>query len=681
MPVVPSAPSSAAPERRQSRRWTHRLAALAVVIGLAVPSALVAGRLAAAAPTVPAPAVDPATVDSATVDPVTEIPTDQPVPAIDGSSTAGQVSFRPAGVPFLTGTPKGNTACNTTQRTPGPAPTGGTFGRAKLADAQVQTGATIISVGKAAKIDRRGIRIALLAAMNESSLDPFAKDGDLLGLFQQPKKGYLRYDRADAIGATRMFYSVLLAKAPKYATDARPDWALAELVQQHGQRLKYNGWRTTSAALVKKLLAKTPAYDFHPSADSCPQDGEAKTGVPQTFDPGFIISDEVFYNAKAMTLKQIRAFIESQGRSCTGDQCLKNIRLRIPTIPANEFCLKIPGGTDDAAEVIWKVSVACHINPQVMLVTLQKESGLLTDSEVAKSDYDAAWGWHCPDTGPGGSARCDPEHAGFFNQAAGMAKQWSRYVVNPDEYHYHAGQQTTILYNVEESGCGGAAVTIRNKATASLYNYTPYQPNSAALASYPGVGDACSTYGNRNFYFLFARYFGTLGEKSVEVNGAGVTIPDNAFVPEGLAGRTITAPTPQMAKGVAAGLAVLGTPYVWGGGTADGPADEGCSRGGGAKNSCQGLVGLDCSGLTGYVLQQAGFRIGTNSSTQRSAGTGVPWKEALPGDIIGYSGHVAIYLGVFDGVPYMLESPDVGKHVHIRDVRGGSDPEVHRYWS
>ncbi len=585
------------------------------------------------------------------------------------------------GTPHLTGSPRSDRGCTTTEQTPGSAPTGGTFGRAKLGNAQVQTAATIISVGKAMKVDQRGVRIALLVAMNESALDPFAERDGFAGLFQQPHRGYLKYDRTDAIGATRMFYSALLARAPKYAADPRPDWALAELVQRKQLSLRYNGWRTTADALVKKLYQHTPAYDFHPAADTCPQDNEAASGVPDTFDPGYIISDKVFFNSAAMSLTQIRAFIAAQGAACTGDRCLKNLRLRIPTVQANKYCLTIPGGTDDAAEVIWKASLACHVNPQVMLVTLQKESGLLTANHVQAADYDAAWGWHCPDSGPGGTARCDPEHSGFVKQATGMAKQWSRYVVDPGKYNFRAGQTTQIPYNVRESGCGGATVTIRNKATAALYNYTPYQPNAAALASYPGVGDACSTYGNRNFYFLFSRYFPTLSAGAVSVRGTGVVIPDNSFVPDGLAGRTIIAPTPDMAKGLAAGLAMLGTPYVWGGGTDDGPADEGCSRGGGAKNSCQGLVGLDCSGLTAYVLAQAGFRVGTNSADQRSAGQDVDWKDARPGDIVGYDGHVAVYLGIFDGVPYMLEAPNVGKHVHIRDVRSGSDPVVHRYWS
>lgn len=605
---------------------------------------------------------------------VTSEPTDQELPNL------GVVQYA-NGVPYLNAPPVGRNGCTTKGEAPKNVANGGTFGRAKLGAEQVQTAASIISVAKTLKIDQRGVRIALLIALNDAKLNPFAKNGDRVGLFQQPAAGHLKYDRADAIGATRMFFADLKKSMPHYAKDPRPEWSIAGLLQKTNG-LKYNGWRTTVDALVKKLYAGTPAYKFEPMPDHCPQDGEIASGVPGTFDPGMIIADEVFYNAKAMSLKQIRAFIGKVGASCSGEWCLKNLRLQVPTVPADEFCKKIPGGKDDAAEVIWKVSLACGVNPQVMLVTLQKESSLLDKTGVSADDYRAAWGWHCPDTGPGGTANCAPEHAGFYKQAVGMAKQWARYSVNPAKYNYQAGKTVKILYNVVESGCGGAEVTIRNKATAALYNYTPYQPNAAALAAYPGVGDACSTYGNRNFFFLFAHYFGNAGKTTaVALTGVEVKIPSGPYVPESVAGRTIKAPTPQMARAIAAGFEALGVPYVWGGGTNNGGMDEGCSRGGGSKNSCQGVVGFDCSGLTGYVLAKAGFRIPTNSAAQRSGGTDVGWKNALPGDIIGFDGHVAIYLGIFDGVPYMLEAPDVGKMVRIRDVTPGADSVVHRYWS
>ena len=165
----------------------------------------------------------------------------------------------------------------------------------------------------------------------------------------------------------------------------------------------------------------------------------------------------------------------------------------------------------DAATVIATVSTACGINPQVMLVTLQKESQLLDRTDPTETTYNAAWGWHCPDTGPGGTANCDPAYAGLFNQAYGMAKQWSRYRVDPGKYHYQAGQTVTILWNVAESRLRGSTSHHREPGHRALYNYTPYQPNAASLAAYPGTGDACSTYGNRNFFYLFVKNFGPTG--------------------------------------------------------------------------------------------------------------------------------------------------------------------------
>lgn len=326
------------------------------------------------------------------------------------------------------------------------------------------------------------------------------------------------------------------------------------------------------------------------------------------------------------------------------------------------------GGSGSATQpaepvVIGRLSRACGVNPQVMLVTLQKESGLLTRGDAPAASYAAAWGWHCPDTGPDGTANCDPAFAGFFAQAFGMAKQWSRYRLDPDRYRYRAGQTAEILWNVAESGCGSAPVTIRNTATASLYNYTPYQPNAASLAAYPGPGDRCSSYGNRNFFFLFTKYFGSTGggpAGATLATGVTVEIPANRFVDPAIAGRPITAPTTAVAAGLAAGLSTLGLPYVWGwGGSGAGP-DNGCARGRGSFNSCGTEIGFDCSGLTAFVLGRAGFAIPGSSILQRHSGERIGWDGALPGDIVGFPGHVAIYLGTVDGDRFILEASWVG---------------------
>ena len=55
--------------------------------------------------------------------------------------------------------------------------------------------------------------------------------------------------------------------------------------------------------------------------------------------------------------------------------------------------------------------------------------------------------------------------------------------------------------------------------------------------------------------------------------------------------------------------------------------------------------GADCSGFTYRVYADFGYTIPRTSTEQRSAGTGVSYEDAQPGDLICYSGHVALYIG------------------------------------
>jgi len=55
--------------------------------------------------------------------------------------------------------------------------------------------------------------------------------------------------------------------------------------------------------------------------------------------------------------------------------------------------------------------------------------------------------------------------------------------------------------------------------------------------------------------------------------------------------------------------------------------------------------GADCSGFTYAVYKDFGYSLPRTSYEQRSAGTGVSYSEAQPGDLICYQGHVAMYIG------------------------------------
>lgn len=68
--------------------------------------------------------------------------------------------------------------------------------------------------------------------------------------------------------------------------------------------------------------------------------------------------------------------------------------------------------------------------------------------------------------------------------------------------------------------------------------------------------------------------------------------------------------------------------------------------------------GADCSGFTYRVYQDFNYSLPRTSYEQRSAGTGVSYEEAQPGDLICYEGHVGLYVGG-------------GKIVHASSARTG----------
>src|SRR5690606_9056758 len=84
---------------------------------------------------------------------------------------------------------------------------------------------------------------------------------------------------------------------------------------------------------------------------------------------------------------------------------------------------------------------ACGINPQVLLVLLDKEQSLVIDIWPLKSQYRNATGFACPDTAP-----CDPNYEGFFYQVYHAARQFKVYQARPNEYNYIAGRTNRIYW-------------------------------------------------------------------------------------------------------------------------------------------------------------------------------------------------------------------------------------------
>ena len=250
----------------------------------------------------------------------------------------------------------------------------------------------------------------------------------------------------------------------------------------------------------------------------------AKALSGSNFNAGRIIDDTVFTNKDSMTVQQIQDFLNSKVPTCNrwhsaynADNpppytCLKEYQENTTT-GENNFArfngdgspYNVPGGKS-AAQIIWDSAQAYNINPQALIVLLQKEQGLVTDDWPLLSQFTKATGYLCPDTAP-----CSASAGGFGKQVVGAAWQFRHDLDGIDTPNYwspYGKGWNNILYS-PNAACGTKSVYIENQATAVLYKYTPYTPNSAALNNLYGLGDGCSAYGNRNFWRYFNDWFGS----------------------------------------------------------------------------------------------------------------------------------------------------------------------------
>ena len=221
---------------------------------------------------------------------------------------------------------------------------------------------------------------------------------------------------------------------------------------------------------------------------------EANAANLGNFDPGYIMSDYQMSNYNSMSESEIWNFLKQKGncndtRTYLADYyssysyhikdvhfvCLADETFGNGTAYGNDA----PNG-ESAAHIIWQAAQDYRINPQVLIVLLQKEQGLITDSWPNNRQYRSATGYGCPDTAP-----CNAEYYGFKNQVRKAAAMF-RTVLDGGWTNYPLGSNY-IQYN-PDSGCGGSWVNIRSLATSALYRYTPYQPNAAALAAGYGTG-------------------------------------------------------------------------------------------------------------------------------------------------------------------------------------------------
>lgn len=283
----------------------------------------------------------------------------------------------------------------------------------------------------------------------------------------------------------------------------------------------------------------------------------------RNYQAGRIIDDGIFTNSNSMTVANIQSFFNSKVTCDTYGQqqselgggtraqwlaahgysvpvtCLRDY-YENPANGANNYGKAIPTGAISAAQIVYNYSQMFSINPQVIITTLQKEQGLVTDEWPTPRQYSQALGFGCPDNVAPGAPACDPSYGSFSTQVYQAARHFRGFMNNTPGWFIPFTTGVNSVRWSPNASCGSGSVNILNRSTVALYSYTPYQPNQAALNAQYGTGDACSAYGNRNFYLYFTDWFGpTFGGDPVSTN-VRLTSPITISPAQPVAGQTIT---------------------------------------------------------------------------------------------------------------------------------------------
>jgi hypothetical protein len=259
-----------------------------------------------------------------------------------------------------------------------------------------------------------------------------------------------------------------------------------------------------------------------------------------SFDANDVIDDSIFDDTSSMNALQINNFLDNFPNSCISPNSGFEAIDPISYSPSAGYGY---GGFTTAGQVIYDAANTYGLNPQVLLVTLQKEQSLVTGGSgicnaSSQNQYSAAVGYGCPDSGStysysgvnlyerngvmatstGPTCVDSASKAGFSQQvirAAWLFKfgeqrsqgniDWAVIKGNwdnsDDPQSCYGGPMTQGTFKICPTGSAtyydgyttidGTSVHIDNGATAALYWYTPHLS------------------GNENFDTLFDEWFGS----------------------------------------------------------------------------------------------------------------------------------------------------------------------------
>ena len=225
-----------------------------------------------------------------------------------------------------------------------------------------------------------------------------------------------------------------------------------------------------------------------------------------SYDTSNLIDNAVYYNKSSMTQNQIQNFINAFPSSCLLPQ---NYPSGLGQITFKEPLDYFTYSSSDVspARIIWDASQYYSINPQVLLVTLEKEQNLVTgNAGCAVWKYNSAMGYNCPDgsenalkdypnSGVYRTCVAKENNAGFARQVNHAAWQLSfdgkrstgdlGWMGDGDTPYYGRMTQgwraqangAAAVYYDGYTTIDGQSVYLSNGPTAALYNYTPHFNN------------------------------------------------------------------------------------------------------------------------------------------------------------------------------------------------------------
>lgn len=278
----------------------------------------------------------------------------------------------------------------------------------------------------------------------------------------------------------------------------------------------------------------------------------AKAGFDPGFNPSLLIDDKRFLDTQTFGgAEGIQKFLEKKGSVLANTSQDFLVKLREPGFSDLKTKLEDPkpalGRLRTASELIWDASQQSGLNPQIFIVKLQKEQGLITTRQNDPADrlqraLDFSLGFGCPDNSP-----CNGIFQGFYFQLFGaLDQQGERYlgagkslvrafntpldkpVLSIGGKGVKVGDIAEISNTTDPYGVPPTQqVLISNRATAALYRYTPHVFN-----------------GNYNFWRYFNEWFkypngtimqvGTDTAKYIIQNGSRFALPTFVAQAKGL---------------------------------------------------------------------------------------------------------------------------------------------------